>query len=1001
MLTRWYSLRHRETPPQQNTSDPRTLARPSDFDFAFPETTATTTVLSPTGKTVLSARPVPHRPTTSGGPTGKRKPRTDAPPLRPRTSENHNHSKDAHADVRNQDPSIGLAFGSPTHPPANFNMAEENNRNNDHEYSALQRFIRADRSLQMQSKKWKKIGTLFKSRQIALRREEIPSGPTIGLPTGFTVLDKSPTSQSVEFAEHKLQPIGEVGKSYQQQQAPVPPNENDPGCAYKKSSLERSHHHKSDDDAISRPSTATDASLWSEPDSRPPLPKLELDIPTPPLDRYSVMFRNLPAATRSSSLLARRSRTLESLRSSDDTRPGTRAGEEEGCLKTYYDPETPLMPPQRLDSPTNRSPAASKYSLFPNTSPAPSKIQARVMDDGHHQLKRTASSPARLTPMKDRFLVAKPEPLNPKRIEVNEQLISSPEDNTASTDRSAPWSAAHSFQSSISSVATGEEIFFDIKSFRDSKGVEDGHFVMTRPDSVAVELARTRSKKVAGASNLREAKSAARPDQQETVVEQEEPRTPIPPPPAPLSEMTSAATTKHTSVNTAYFDEAIAAVERLTSPTSMSQEKLPPITFTVPTLTIPPPPPPPPPQPEESPAQPYNSSSRPSDSGVINRTMSKTREDIGLLIPSPVAEVKEDLSPKSDATITKPPSLASSASVVSTNSTSKLSSKPKPVQILSPRVVAIRRVDKPIDDSPTIPQGPPSPPRRAPVALKPQTTAHAPPRLATGPADDKPPPVPRKDSKFIPLSKYATKSTVTKIEQAGIKPTRPGRSNTDSLSQSHTSSTSNSPLPARSASTLVRGSRSTTLPSSLQGLEKTVPPASRSKPNPMAMNPPTSTSHTAAPEVAVARTVSLSRKQSARVNVTGPRLAARRTEAAVQAQMSKVSKPSSTSSTSPSSIAATVGSSLERSGSKSGMGILGHRRRQSGSKSSQSQSTRDRIKIIKREPDSKKVRDAEKQMVKEAKKWEILEQKAYSPVVVQAERGHKPGLSVGLVVESI
>lgn len=39
-------------------------------------------------------------------------------------------------------------------------------------------------------------------------------------------------------------------------------------------------------------------------------------------------------------------------------------------------------------------------------------------------------------------------------------------------------------------------------------------------------------------------------------------------------------------------------------------------------------------------------------------------------------------------------------------------------------------------------------------------------------------------------------------------------------------------------------------------------------------------------------------------------------------------------------------------------------------------------------------------MIKEAKKWEILEKKSYSPIVVQAARGHKPGVSVGIVVEN-
>jgi hypothetical protein len=166
----------------------------------------------------------------------------------------------------------------------------------------------------------------------------------------------------------------------------------------------------------------------------------------------------------------------------------------------------------------------------------------------------------------------------------------------------------------------------------------------------------------------------------------------------------------------------------------------------------------------------------------------------------------------------------------------------------------------------------------------------------------------------------------------------------------------------------------------------------------MALNPVSdsvtsnSGSNITAAEVAVARTVSLSRKQSARVNVARPRLVApatRRAEAA----------PSSTTQTAASSSA--QGQGHERTGSKTGMGILGHRHRRSASKSQ----SKDKVKITKREQsETKKIKDVERlfQEAREgAKKWEILEKKAYSPVVVQAERGHKPGLSVGLVVESV
>ncbi|KAH0844984.1 hypothetical protein FOPE_09251 [Fonsecaea pedrosoi] len=966
MPTRWLSIRKRN-PLLHNASTAEPTAKQQDFDFAFEDSSAT----GQSAAGSVGPRLVQIRPTTSGGPTGKRKLRVEVPSIRPLTSENHRPSplQNVNGVSKSEDSLIGLAFGSPSHPPAFFCVPPEQSGVFDQSPVLRQHQETSSNTAQMNSKRWRKLGTLFRSRQAAIRRDEVPSGPTIGLPTGFVVLDKDTASETTKADGDKLRT---TQPEHPRRDAPPPPVEKDQRSLTAKTT--DLVIQKPEDDSISRPSTATatDSGSVREPYTRPPLPKLELDIPF-----------NLPAAKRSSSLLARRSKALDSLKSFDDSRPttkGTGNGEHDDHKGPESEPSTPLMPPRRLTTPTmTRSPAASKYSLFPTTSPAPVKIVGRIPDSGYDylpptQLRRSATSPARLSPMQDHFSVPKPQPLNPIKIaSPNDQTINSPEDNTASTDREPPWSSAHSLQSSVSSATTVDEIFFDIKSFRDSKGVEDGHFVMTRPDSVQVELARTRSKRAPPPSHLRHVEASATGASGVS-----ERHTPIPPePPAASSGGLSAWTTKHTSVNTAYFDEAIAAVERLTAPTgsaTSAAEKIP----SVPTLTI---------------ANHDEKSNQPPPVVTVqyqwssdhqSRLGSKTHEEVGRLIPSPVVEIKEDDSPRSNASTVK---VARSPSV-------QQSQAPKSVP---PRVAAVKRVDRPIDDSPTIPQGPPSPKRTA------KSTT-------TSPADDKPPPVPKKDAKFIPLSKYAAKSTVTAIEQrSGVIPSRPVRANTEDLA-------------LRSAAPRASKERSATLPSSLQphshdamqksslrGLEKTVPPRS----NPVASNPVTA-------EVAVARTVSLSRKQSARIHVPGPRLAARRAEAQAQAQaQAQTSSQSHLRTGSAQKNHARNPSTTSQRSNKSQRSFLGgghrHKRTASSAKSASRGSkdlsgAKNTLKVTKPQPDGKAgstfgkllwSKESEKQLIKEARKWEILEKKSYSPIVVPAARGHRPGVSVGVVLENV
>ena len=937
MPTKWLSIR--KLNPICSESESQCTIRPQEFDFAFGEQPPTTQATPPRA----GPRLVQTRPTTSGGTTGKRKLPVEEPSSRPRTTENHKTSPlpNTNAISKSEDSFIGLAFGSPSHPPANFSApsdelgsAEQNHFS--HRYQAGQ----------MQSKRWRKFGTLFKSR-LAVKRDEVPSGPTISLPTGLVVLDKDPPMQQ-DNVENQKSRLGYPERP--DRDFPPPPPKKDDILGRKAANLPVEDF---EEDPIKRPFTAdaTDAgSSVQKAHSRPPIPKLELAIP-----------RNLDFGQRSTSLLARRSKTLESLKSFEDSRPTIKTistGDSVGSSKGTSEDITPLMPPRRLTTPTmTKSPAASKYSLFPTTSPALVKFIGRVPSSEHEtlgpgQLKRSVTSPARLSPMQDRFsIVPTPEPLNPRRTEPNDQESPSPEDNTASTDRSAPWSSAHSFQSSVSSATTVDEIFFDIKSFRDSKGVEDGQFVMTRPDSAQVELARTRSKKAFPGSRLRQMEAFAADEGSEQT-------TPVPSePPAASTEVPSAWPNKHSSVNTAYFDEAIAAVERLTTPIGSTAN--PGKMTSIPKVTIA--------HHDDKPLQQVSKPQFGKPSEPHLRLTSKSHGEVSRLIPSPVVEVRENDLPKTYISPTMAP-------------ISQTAEQNQFVKVVSPRMAAMKYTEWPIADSPTIPRGPSSPER---------------PPMPSSPLADKPPPVPKKDAKFIPMSKYAPKGTVVAIEKrAGITPKRPVRANTEDLAQPSSPPRSPKERSATQASSLQSQPHHSPQNSSLRGLVKAVP----HRPNPVGLNP------IGTAEVAVARTVSLSRKQSARVLVPGPRLAARRAEAHAQ--------PAAQPKRQPSTHSRNVSTTSQKS-TKSTKSILGHRHKRttSSAKSAIRQSTdfsASRTKVTKASSHGKSgsfgkcmwSKESEKQRVKEARKWEILEKKSYSPVVVQAERGHRHGLSIGLVVES-
>jgi len=878
MPKRWLSIRNR----QPAVKEAPVTIRQQDFDFAL--TSSPPRRLAGHRVGVHLTPVVDARPTTSSGVIEGRskKLRIEVPSARPRTSEGQTPSRLQSSDPlsKSEDSLIGLAFGSPSHPPVAFTSLpdEMDSAQPGHTFRHCGPFN--DKPLHMQVKSWKKIGALFKPKPVSTKRKRQPVGTDITTPEPDADLDAS-TEPSVP----KHQWFKPRNPLLEPPSRPPPEIPTDGGVKSTPPEAERAmnpkHNHGSPP-TLSSLDVGTDAAAESKDGQpeRPSLPKLEINIPTAPLDRYSVMFGNLPAATRSSSLLARRSKALDSLTSTEGSRNNSQPDRIDmvDASAPNSDIQTPLLPPRRLSTPTTtRSPTVTKYSLFPPTSPAPIKIVGRVPYTDS-PLKRSVTSPARLSPMQDRFPTAKSEPLNPKGHPSRDQILTSPDEITASTDREAPWSAAHSFQSSVSSATTIDEIFFDVKSFRDSKGMEDGQFVMTRPDSTAVQLARTRSKVAAAKS--RRTESLQGDDDGDL---------------------------KHVSVNTAFFEEAIATVERLASPSRMRDAT--PETRVVPVAAGPQ-------QPFQEAygeasqgraARAYGSSTSatlPENTTPLRGAAKGRLEELDRVIPSPVPEVTEETSPKARA--------------------------PKAV---IPRVKEILRDDRPIEESPTIPQGPPP---RKPWVM-----------------DDRPPPVPKKDANFIPISKYAAKSTVSAIERVGVKPARPIRAQTDSLA-----------VPQPSAPRHSK-ERSATLPSALsahpvsqtkdvaqRGANSAAKSTLRSRQESTVTAVATVVRPAPAAEVAVARTVSLSRKQSTRVLVPGPKLAARRAEAQASSQ-ARTHSP------------APAPRSHQQSPTEAG---------------------------------SKVANDSEE---KDSKKWEIVEKRALSPVVVQAEKGHKPGVSMNLVVETI
>ena len=239
---------------------------------------------------------------------------------------------------------------------------------------------------------------------------------------------------------------------------------------------------------------------------RTELPKLDVEIPSVHMDRYSVMFGSLLRGRQSVNLLSRRSKVLDKLKTdsnedlaSQDPLPQQ---EQPDNVATLPDPArledherlNPQASSRRATSPaTGRSP---NFSLFPQPPTTPRRAAAMTSQSAPGPLQRSFTAPSRLSLMDETADTPKPQVVKPNHIKRRKSSISLVE-TSASTTQGPSWSTDGSYLSPNSSVSSvGDEILFDIKKLSMVTENHEPQYEVTKPDGETLELYRALSQKI-------------------------------------------------------------------------------------------------------------------------------------------------------------------------------------------------------------------------------------------------------------------------------------------------------------------------------------------------------------------------------------------------------------------------------------------------------------------------------------------------------------------------
>jgi hypothetical protein len=339
---------------------------------------------------------------------------------------------------------IGVAFGSPTHPPATiFGTLNDLAPPSTYEESL---FEQAEPMYQIKGRtsKWKKLGFIFKGGKATADKDGIFEVP-------FYKVRVGDCSSELEIETRGRKQIHE-GVELPARTSPTPPPKDTPRRSIDARLAQARLEVARLEEAIAVV-TKKSAEHRKEFTNDAERPKLDLVIPDIMMDRYSLMFAGLQEIPPHSKLLARRSKKLgqlkpismESMRQIDDTAT----------------PDTSTLSPRLILPRRATSPSASKatggFSLFPAAAFTPNYVTRQTLNTPtpRPQLKRSATSPARLSPRAEMLSVHESKISDTPRTESANDVIS-PGDTTASTDQGTPWSA-EALLSPTSTVTTIDE----------------------------------------------------------------------------------------------------------------------------------------------------------------------------------------------------------------------------------------------------------------------------------------------------------------------------------------------------------------------------------------------------------------------------------------------------------------------------------------------------------------------------------------------------------------
>lgn len=364
---------------------------------------------------------------------------------------------------------IGMALGSPAHPPTTWHQNTYSivdvhavSPSPDHMDGLADEWSNSPRAVKQKNKGWKLFGGLFGGKKLAPSPafyQLQPEGATRTTVEAVGILSETPASSEAK----PVKPRGR-GRSVSERMGKKD-----------KPDLKRTETAPMNFDFTitnaprvypTAPEITLEGRALVDHSSKPMQQKgtslLDVDIPDVHMERYSIMFGSVlgKPSTNSSSLLARRQATLEKLKTVNEA---LAAKEQELNEKAKQ------LKVRRATSPQPRYSQSPAFSLFPNTPSRRDQSPSRHRNSS--TLQRSNTSPAALSPSRPSFA--------PGSGNVAHAIIMSPESEDLSPRKSAP---SQSSKSKRGEQKAAEPAVSPSKQWT----LDESHLMLDSPDSMSI-----------------------------------------------------------------------------------------------------------------------------------------------------------------------------------------------------------------------------------------------------------------------------------------------------------------------------------------------------------------------------------------------------------------------------------------------------------------------------------------------------------------------------------